>query len=103
ARKIDCITLKTGCYIDQQKFDAAEETLTVGLSDSSLSKKEQVLLFYESGLLYEAWGRFADALSSYQVVADNDSSFRDVAAKVAELTEIVNNEGATSNDRVSYL
>ncbi|MDY0190398.1 MAG: tetratricopeptide repeat protein [Desulfuromonas sp.] len=105
ARKIDSILLKAACYIEQQKFETAEDVLTLGLSDSALSKKEQVLMFYETGLLYEAWARYADALSSYQVVADNDPTFRDVAIKVSELKDMVDNEfGAMANaDRISYL
>lgn len=105
ARKIDSISLKAACYIAQQKFDAAEEVLTLGLSDSSLSSQDQVYLYYETGLLYEAWDRFADALSSYQVVADNDPSFRDVSLKIVELTELVGDGSAAAveTNRVSYL
>lgn len=104
-RKIDSVLLKAGCYIEQQKFETAEDVLTIGLSDSALSKKEQVLLFYETGLLYEAWHRYADALSSYQVVADNDSTFRDVLIKVSELKDMVDGEngGSANADRISYL
>jgi len=105
ARKIDSILLKSACYVEQQKFELAEDVLTIGLSDSALSKQEQVLLFYETGLLYEAWDRYADALSSYQVVADNDANFRDVAIKISELKDLVDNEnGVVPNaNRVSYL
>lgn len=104
-RKIDSLTLKAACYIDQQKFDQAEDVLTQGLSDSLLSTKDRVVLYYETGLLYEAWHRYADALASYQVVADNDATFRDVSIKIIELKELVDDDSgsAQGESRVSYL
>lgn len=102
SRKLDCISLKAACYVDQQKFDEAESILTSGLSDSSLTIKDQVLLYYETGLLYEAWHRYADALSSYQVVADNDPQFRSVTVKIGELKDLVDDNVSETN-RVSYL
>nr|WP_320115557.1 tetratricopeptide repeat protein [uncultured Desulfuromonas sp.] len=104
-RKIDSLTLKAACFIDQQKFDQAEDVLTLGLSDSLLSTKDRVVLYYETGLLYEAWHRYADALASYQVVADNDATFRDVSIKIIELKELVDDDsGSPSGEsRVSYL
>ncbi|MEA3465383.1 MAG: tetratricopeptide repeat protein [Thermodesulfobacteriota bacterium] len=103
ARKLDSLSLKAACYIVQQKFDAAEEVLTIGLSDSLLSSQDQIYLYYETGLLYEVWDRPADALSSYQVVADSDSNFRDINVKIAELKELVGDGGAVEANRVSYL
>lgn len=104
SRKLDCISLKASCYVDQQKFDEAEAVLTEGLSDSSVSIKDQVLLYYETGLLYEAWHRYADALSSYQVVADNDPQFRSVTVKICELKDLVEDGDMVSEtNRVSYL
>lgn len=104
SRKLDCISLKAACYVDQQKFDEAESVLTSGLSDTSLTIKDQVLLYYETGLLYEAWHRFADALSSYQVVADNDPQFRSVTVKIGELKDLVDDDDMVSEtNRVSYL
>lgn len=104
ARKIDSLSLKAACFIDQQRFDEAEEVLTVGLSDSALTVQERVVLYYETGLLYEAWHRYADALSSYQVVADNDISFRNVSVKISELKELVEDSDTSSgSQRVSYL
>jgi tetratricopeptide (TPR) repeat protein len=104
-RKIDSLTLKASCYVDQQSFEKAEEVLTLGLSDSFLSTKDRVVLYYETGLLYEAWHRYADALSSYQVVADNDATFRDVSIKIIELKEMVDDDSGPSagESRVSYL
>ncbi|MBW2186982.1 MAG: hypothetical protein JRG71_11485, partial [Deltaproteobacteria bacterium] len=66
--------------------------------------KDQVLLYYETGLLYEAWHRYADALSSYQVVADNDPQFRSVTVKIGELKILVDDSDMVSEtNRVSYL
>ncbi|MCD6527350.1 MAG: tetratricopeptide repeat protein [Desulfuromonas sp.] len=105
ARKIDGLSLKAACFIEQQQFDSAEEVLTLGLSDSALSIEDRVILYYETGLLYEAWHRYADALSSYQVVADNDASFRNVSAKIVELKELVDGDSdpTTGVPKVSYV
>jgi len=103
ARKLDCISLKAACFVDQQKYDEAESVLTAGLSDPSVSIKDQVLLYYETGLLYEAWHRYADALSSYQVVADNDPQFRNVTVKIGELKDLVDDDSVSETNRVSYL
>lgn len=102
SRMLDCVSLKAACYVDQQKFDEAESVLTSGLSDPSLTMKDQILLYYETGLLYEAWHRYADALSSYQVVADNDPSFRNVTVKIGELKDLVD-DMVSETSRVSYL
>jgi len=104
ARIIDCACLKAACYIAQQKFTAAEDVLTEALS-GSLSLEQKILLYYETGLLYEAWDRGADALASYQIVAASDPSFRDVSSKIVELKEAVNSGNGSTSDssRVSYL
>ena len=104
-RKIDSLSLKAACFVDQQKFQEAEDVLTLGLSDSLLSTKDRVVLYYETGLLYEAWHRYADALASYQVVADNEATFRDVSIKILELKELVDDDTDLSvgESRVSYL
>lgn len=103
-RKLDCLSLKAACYVDQQKFDEAETVLTLGLSDSMLTIKDQIVLYYETGLLYEAWHRYADALSSFQIVAENDPQFRSVTVKISELKDLVDGDGvASGTNRVSYL
>lgn len=103
-RKVDCLLLKADCLIAQQKFEAAEEMLTIGLSDRALTSKDRVVIYYQTGLLYEAWNRYSDALSSYQVVADNDVTFRDVRSKINELKELVDDGGGSfESNRVSYL
>ena len=101
ARKVACITLQAECYSDQQLYEKAEEVLTTGLSITDLSMEERIALYYETGLLYEACGRHADALSSYQVVADKIPEFREVASKVAHLKEVLGIEDDVS--RVSYV
>jgi tetratricopeptide (TPR) repeat protein len=103
-RMLDCVCLKAACYIAQQKFTAAEEVLTKALS-GSLNLEQKILLYYETGLLYEAWDRGAAALASYQVVAASDPHFRDVSNKIVELKGMTDSENgdALSSSRVSYL
>ena len=104
ARKLDCITLKAACYVDQQQFEQAEEMLTTALIDSTLGPDDQIIIYYETGQLYEAWGRPADALASYQVVADNDGAFRNVALKIIEIKAQLGADAPSSDSsRVSYI
>ncbi len=104
ARKLDCITLKAACYMEQQQFEQAEEMLTAALIDSTFGPDDQIVIYYETGQLYEAWGRPADALASYQVVADNNSAFRNVAIKIIELKEQLGDDAPSSDtSRVSYI
>ncbi|MBN2644136.1 MAG: tetratricopeptide repeat protein [Desulfuromonadaceae bacterium] len=88
--RISGICLKAACYVEQKSFDKAEEILTLGLSAKGLTQDDRIILYYESGMLYEAKGAYADALSSYQVVADNDPQFRSVNMKIAELKSLLN-------------
>ncbi len=104
ARKVASISMQAQCYQAMQQYDKAEEVLTCGLSATSLSMEERIALYYETGLLYEECGRHADALASYQVVLDNDPTFREVSKKTAALKIVLG--ASESNDdlsRVSYV
>ncbi len=103
-RKVASISMQAQCYQSMRQYEKAEETLTCGLSATDLSMDERIALYYETGLLYEECGRHADALASYQVVADNNPEFREVREKVTGLKQML---GVTDNSdalhRVSYV
>ncbi|MDY0292114.1 MAG: hypothetical protein RBR02_07230 [Desulfuromonadaceae bacterium] len=104
ARKIACISLQADCYRAMQLYEKAEEVLTSGLSVPGLGVEERIALYYETGLLYEESERHADALASYQVVADNDPGFRDVSQKIIELKKVLGIELSSDDiSRVSYV
>ncbi|MCK9171906.1 MAG: hypothetical protein M0O99_00280, partial [Desulfuromonas thiophila] len=77
--------------------------LTRGLSASGLTLQDRIVLYYETGMLYEACQRYADALASYQVVADKDADFRNVRLKIRELKALVGDTETAAEERVSYL
>ncbi|MCA1796581.1 MAG: tetratricopeptide repeat protein, partial [Geobacteraceae bacterium] len=104
ARRVSSISLQAECYRSVQQYEKAEEVLTDGLSASDLSMDERIVLYYETGLLYEDCDRPADALASFQVVEDKKPHFREVAKKVAELKKILGFEdGSDNHSRVSYV
>jgi tetratricopeptide (TPR) repeat protein len=112
ARRFDCLTLKGICLLDKKDFEGAEASFKLGLSTSDLAENQKLSLFYELGLLYEAWDRPLDALDSFQSAADVDLFFRNVREKIQELRNRLgmedgdngdSNAGNGSKDRVSYV
>ncbi len=112
ARRFDCLTLKGICLLDKKDFEGAETSFKLGLSTSGLAENQRISLFYELGLLYEAWDRPLDALDSFQSAADVDLFFRNVRDKIQGLRNRLgmedgddgdSNEGGGGKDRVSYV
>jgi tetratricopeptide (TPR) repeat protein len=101
--RVASLCFKSACLVEQQQYDAAEEALTRGLSASGLTLQDRIVLYYETGMLYEACQRYADALASYQVVADKDADFRNVRLKIRELKALVGDTETAAEERVSYL
>ncbi len=110
-RRLDCLTLKGICLLDKKDFKGAEASFKLGLSTPDLATNQKLSLFYELGLLYEAWDRPLDALDSFQSAADVDLFFRNVREKIQELRNRLgmedgdddSNPGGGGKDRVSYV
>jgi tetratricopeptide (TPR) repeat protein len=85
ARLADSLTLKGICLFEKGAFEPAEKVFKSGLLYPGLNSSERISLFYEMGLLYEAWGRPLEALDSFQSAADADLFFRGVGEKIEAL------------------
>jgi tetratricopeptide (TPR) repeat protein len=108
ARLVDALSLKGICLVETGALEKAEETFQQGLQNPRLGKGEKVCLDYELGLLYEGWGRTAEALEAFQRVADSDQFFRDVQGKLVLLRQILGADESgikrkTGRDRVSFV
>lgn len=112
ARMVDSLTLKGICLFEKGDFEPAEKVFKSGLLYPALSAIERISLFYEMGLLYEAWGRPLEALDSFQAAADADLFFRGVGEKIEALRKTLGldvkagkeDSGARGDkSRVSYI
>jgi tetratricopeptide (TPR) repeat protein len=111
-RRIDCLTLKGVCLVQQGAFDPAVSTFKEGLAYEALKDSERISLYYELGLLYVEWGQPLEALDSFQCVADVDPFFRNVDEQIRHLRKDLglddDNGGNPSGNgsdknRVSYI
>jgi tetratricopeptide (TPR) repeat protein len=110
ARALDCITLTGQCYIESGETDAAMNSFKSGLTHEGLSEEGRMTLNYELGMLHQLNGQLLEALESFQLVAEKDSFFRDVAELVKNLRRELglddnnDDDGPQGNrDRVSYV
>jgi tetratricopeptide (TPR) repeat protein len=109
SRYVDCQTLKGLCYIDQGEYDQAEAMFREALASAYLEESQKLNLGYELGQLYQQAQRPEEALESYQQVFAQDSRYRDVAERIAQLkgdlglldVEVADDEG--SRQRISFL
>jgi tetratricopeptide (TPR) repeat protein len=111
-RMVDSLTLKGSCLFAKGDLAQAEKVFKSGLVYPGLNTAERVSLYYEMGLLYEAWGRPLEALDSFQAAADVDLFFRDVGEKIETLrknlgldvnTDKEDTGAGGSRSRVSYI
>lgn len=109
SRYVDCQTLKGLCYADQGDYANAEEVFRKALTSAYLEEGQKLNLGYELGQLYQRAQRPEESLESYQQVFAQDSSYRDVAERIAQLKEqlgIINvevNDDEGSRERISFL
>lgn len=105
SRFIDCQTLKALCFADKGEFEKSEEAYKAALSSTSIDDMQRLSLHYELGMLYENFQRPGEALGSYQFVANADPQFRDIADKIAALSDggDVTNDSGSSKNRISFL
>lgn len=109
SRYVDCQTLKGLCYADQGEYDQAEAMFREALASAYLEEGQKLNLGYELGQLYQHAQRPEEALESYQQVFAQDSHYRDVADRIAQLkgelglleVEVADDED--SRQRISFL
>jgi tetratricopeptide (TPR) repeat protein len=110
ARFVDCQTLKGLSFSDKGDYKNAELMFQQALDSPHLEDIQRLNLGYELGLLYERAERPNDALISYQDVFSQDSNYRDVRDKIAQLKNtlgLVNDENngvsEVKKERISFL
>ena len=110
ARALDCITLTGQCHMESGDTEAAMKAFTDGLAHEKLSDEGQMSLHFELGMLHQMNGQLLEALEFFQLVAEKDSFFRDVADLVKNLRRELGlddkevDDGPQGNrDRVSYV
>jgi tetratricopeptide (TPR) repeat protein len=109
-RALDCITLTGQCHMEAGETDAAMTAFKNGLAHESLSDEGRMTLNFELGMLHQMNGQLLEALEFFQLVAEKDSFFRDVAELVKNLRRELglddedDDDGPQGNrDRVSYV
>ncbi len=109
-RRIDCLTLTGQCHLEAGETEAALKAFKSGLSQENLNEAGRKTLNFELGLLYQSTGQLLEALESFQLVAEQDSFFRDVGDRIKALRkqlgldEDSGDDGPQGNrDRVSYV
>jgi len=110
ARALDCITLTGQCHMEAGETDSAMNAFKAGLAHEGISDEGRMSLHFEIGMLHQMNGQLLEALEFFQLVAEKDSFFRDVADLIKNLRRELglddknNDDGPQGNrDRVSYV
>ncbi len=110
ARALDCLTLTGQCHMEAGETDAAMNAFKAGLAHEGLSDDGRMSLHFELGMLHQMNGQLLEAFESFQLVAEKDPFFRDVADLVKNLRRELglddkdNDDGPQGDrDRVSYV
>lgn len=110
SRALDCITLTGQCHMEAGDTAAAMDAFKAGLAHEGLSEEGRMSLHFELGMLHQMNGQLLEALEFFQLVAEKDSFFRDVADLVKNLRRELGldekdiDDGPQGNrDRVSYV
>ena len=84
-RLADSLILIGICYAEKGAFAEAETVFNTAISRPEVQAADKVGTQYELALVYEVWGRPADALRTFEAVAVSDPCFRNVGDKIEAL------------------
>jgi tetratricopeptide (TPR) repeat protein len=84
-KEADCYNLIGILYSQKGMLEKAIEFYIKGLKSPSISKAGAIELSYELGVAYQALGKAPEATRVFERIARNDSEFRDVRERLAEL------------------
>ena len=113
-RLADSLILIGICYAEKGAFAEAETVFNTAISRPEVQAADKVGTQYELALVYEVWGRPADALRTFEAVAVSDPCFRNVGEKIEALRlqvsagsgkSVGDTPGAASpgKDRISFV
>jgi tetratricopeptide (TPR) repeat protein len=88
-RLADSLILIGICYAEKGSFADAEAVFIAAIARPDVQAADKISTQYELGLVYEVWGRPADALGSFAAVADHDPFFRNVGEKIDALRTLM--------------
>ena len=88
-RLADSLILIGICYAEKGAFADAEAVFSTAIARPEIQETDKIGTLYELGLVYEVWGRPADALRSFEAVAASDPFFRNVGEKIEALRLLV--------------
>jgi len=84
-RKADCLLMLGMCELERGRPADAVKRLQDGLALPNLAPEARRAVQFELGAAHEAAGSVRLALEQYQLVAREDSTFRDVVARIRRL------------------
>jgi len=84
-RAVDCLSMLGSCELDRGNPEAAVKQFQTALGVEGISSETRRALAFELGSAYETLGYSAEALQEYQLVDRQDSSYRDVQARLTRL------------------
>ncbi|MDZ4183979.1 MAG: tetratricopeptide repeat protein [Desulfuromonadales bacterium] len=84
-RLADSLILIGICYAEKGAFAEAETVFNTAIARPEVQAADKVGTQYELALVYEVWGRPADALRTFEAVAVSDPCFRNVGDKIETL------------------
>jgi tetratricopeptide (TPR) repeat protein len=72
------------CHRARREFEAAVAQFILAKADLTKMDERKKLVVYSLGECYDALGREADAIAEYKAIYNDDTDYRDVAAKINE-------------------
>jgi tetratricopeptide (TPR) repeat protein len=98
-RLADSLILIGICYAEKGAFAEAETVFTTAISRPEVQADDKIGTQYELALVYEVWGRPADALRTFEAVAVSDPCFRNVGDKIEALRlQVSSGAGQSAGD-----
>lgn len=88
-RLADSLILIGICYAEKGSFADAEAVFSTAIARPDVQAADKISTQYELGLVYEVWGRPAEALCTFEAVADQDPFFRNVGEKIDALRLLI--------------
>jgi tetratricopeptide (TPR) repeat protein len=83
---VECCSLLAACFVDKEFFDLAVQWYVRGLESPALDEPAKLGLLYELGTLLAVTGEPDAARARFREIYGINSNYRDVVAKLEELS-----------------